>query len=155
MKTLIIYFSRTDTTRKVSEALAGKLKADIARITEPTNRNGAIGYIRSGKEASFRQLPKIDPIKADPTKYDLVIIGTPVWAFTMSSPIRSFLTPNTLRKVAFFCTMNGSGARRTFKDMQALAGEPIAKASFLTKDVHKGNYSIDEFIEAIKSENFL
>ncbi|MFO7710637.1 MAG: flavodoxin [Candidatus Woesearchaeota archaeon] len=149
MKTLIIYFSRTETTRKVAEALAKRLKADIERITEPKDREGALGYLRSGKEASLKQLPRINPIKSNPGQYDLVIIGTPVWAFTMASPIRSFLTPNTLKKVAFFCTMNGSGAKRTFKDMQALAGQPIAEASFLTKDVHKGNYSIDEFVKAI------
>ena len=42
-------------------------------------------------------------------------LGTPVWFWSLSSPVRSWLEANPLRgkRFAFFCTMGGSGARRS------------------------------------------
>ena len=51
-KTLVAYYSRTGTTKKVGEAIAKALKADIDEIIDLKKRSGAIGWVVSGKDAS-------------------------------------------------------------------------------------------------------
>lgn len=152
MKTLIVFYSRTGTTRKVAHEIQKALKADAEELIDK-NRSGPIGYMIAGKEATLEKLTDIKPIKKDPKKYNLIIIGTPVWAFNMCSAIRTYLTENKLKKVAFFCTMDGSGDDRTFRKMQELTQlKPKATLTLKTKDVHKKDFSkeIKEFVKKLK-----
>jgi flavodoxin len=155
MKTLIVYYSRTGVTKKVAETLKQKLNCDIEEIVDTKDRKGPIGYMLSGREAMKGTLAKIKPITKNPGDYELVIIGTPVWAFTMSSPIRTFLTEqkDKLKKVAFFVTMGGSGYEKTFKKMAEIIGQqPIATLDFKTADVmqDKTEEKINEFVSLLK-----
>lgn len=153
MKTLIVYFSRTGTTKKLAEDIKKSLKCDIEPITEDRNRKGVIGYLKSGREAGAEKTPLIHPPKKDLSKYDLVIIGTPIWVGKMSSPVRSFLKNNicNFKKVAFFCTMGGSKPDKTFAGMADVAGKkPLATIAVKTIDVKKGNYDLKEFINKLK-----
>lgn len=152
MKILVAYYSRTGTTKKVAESISKLLKCDCEEILDVKSRAGPIGYIKSGKEATLKKLALIKPTKKDPKKYDLVIIGTPVWAFTMSSPIRTYISGNKdfFKKLAFFCTMGGSGDTGTFKDMETLCNKkPIQIMSLKTKEVldKKHLSSVKEFVK--------
>ena len=112
-------------------------KSDIDEVISIKDRKGVLGYLLCAKEAQFRQLPEIG-YKKDPSSYDLVIIGTPVWTWTMSSPIRTYLTKNRgrFKKLAFFCTMGGSGSEAAFKHMEKICGiKPIATLALTTKEV--------------------
>jgi flavodoxin len=155
MKILVAYYSRTGTTKKVAEAFSKLLKCDSEQILDVKSRAGPLGYMKSGKEATLKKLALIKPTKKDPKKYDLVVIGTPVWAFTMSSPIRTYISGNKdlFKKVAFFCTMGGSGGKGTFKDMETLCDKsPIRTMSLKTKEVLDQKYlpSVKEFIKKMK-----
>ena len=79
-KTLCLYYSRTDTTRKAMERLAEILGADIACYTDGKNRSGALGYLG----CCFASLKKFIDVKiqgdVNPADYERVIIGMPVWA---------------------------------------------------------------------------
>jgi flavodoxin len=155
MKTLIIYYSRTGVTKKVAEILKQKLNCDIEEIISVKDRKGPIGYMLSGREAMKGMLAKIKPITKNPAEYDLIIVGTPVWAFTLSSPIRTFLTEqkDKLKKVAFLVTMGGSGQEKTFKHMAEIIGQqPIATLDLKTVDVVKGDIEekINEFIKKLQ-----
>lgn len=123
MKTLVVYFSRTGTTKKVAEKIASEIGADIEEIKEEKPRKGFLGYMRSGREATLKSKPKIDDPLKKPKEYDLVIIGTPVWSWGVSSPVRSYinLVKDDLKGVAFFCTMGGSGGKNAFKHMEDAA----------------------------------
>jgi flavodoxin len=43
MKTLVVYYSRTGTTRKVAEAIAGILRCDIEEVVDTKKRSGILG----------------------------------------------------------------------------------------------------------------
>ncbi len=140
MKALVVYYSRTGITGKVGEKIAKMLKADVDVIASIKCRKGVIGYLISGKEAMQKSLTDIEDYKIDPSKYDLVVIGGPVWGWTMSSPVRTYLTrikaKLAKKKLAFFCTQGGSGAETKFKHMEELIGKkPIAKLAFTTSEV--------------------
>ena len=156
MKTLIIYFSRTGVTKKVAEILKEKLGADIETIDCRANYKGIIGYLRAGREGMKRLTPEINPLKSQPADYDLVIVGTPVWGFTMSSPVRSFLGKykSRIKRAAFFRTQGGTGAEKIFKEMAEILGqEPAAELVLLTKEVISGQAGekIEKFINVCYS----
>ena len=143
-KALVVYYSRTGTTRKVAEAIAGLLRCDIEEIKDTRSRAGAWGFVRSGEEATLKALPEIVEPARDPGEYGLVIVGTPVWAWTMSSPVRTYLTRYAarFRAVAFFLTTGGTGIERTFGHMEALCRKkPEAALGLTMPQVVKGDPS--------------
>ena len=140
MRALVAFYSRTGTTKKVAEYMSKNLNCDIEEIIDTRNRSGALGYLSAGKDATFRQLTKLKEIKKDPKDYDLVIIGTPIWSWNISTPIRTYISQNSFEKVAFFCTMGGSGGERAFKEMGEMSKKPIAVVALTTKEATAGTY---------------
>ncbi|MEM3403624.1 MAG: hypothetical protein QXJ17_03660 [Nitrososphaeria archaeon] len=65
---------------------------------------------RSGRDAGSKKLTIIEKIKKHPRMYDVVVIGTPVWNNTMSTPIRTYILQyrEQFKKIAFFCTQECS-----------------------------------------------
>src|SRR5689334_11059434 len=142
-RTLIVFYSRTGTTRRVAEQLATTLDAHLLALEEARSRKGMFGYLRSAREALRSSLPPLSPLAHDPGSYDLVVLGTPVWAGHVSSPMRSFLRGNsaTLQRVAFFCTYGGRGADTAFLDMQHVLGRPpLATCALKAHEVRSGTH---------------
>ena len=155
-RTLVVYYSRTGTTRRLAEALAKALGADIEPIVDRTNRSGILGYLRSIAEALQRRHAPAEPAKIDPRSYDLVVVGTPVWAWSASSPVRSYLAANRERlpDVAFFCTMGARGGERAFEEMQAIAAKaPRAGCAVTAREVASEAYGeqMARFLEQLKT----
>lgn len=78
MKTLVAYYSRTGTTRRVGEAISELLKCDIENIVDKKSRAGVLGYLAAGRDATMKRLTEIESPKFDPATYDLVVVGTPI-----------------------------------------------------------------------------
>jgi len=152
MTVLVVYYSRTGNTRKIGQEIARQLKADIEEIISPRGRSGPLGFLWSGGEAALRLMTKIKPIKKDPAKYDLVVIGTPIWSFNMSSPVRTYLSKHKFKKVAFFLTHEGAPGK-TFKNMGVLVGKtPVATLAVVKKEIVGKAYSakVKEFVKKLK-----
>jgi menaquinone-dependent protoporphyrinogen IX oxidase len=139
---LVVYFSRTGTTRSVAAALSKILACDLEEIFESKSRLGFLGYWRSIFEARGQQGSQILPIRKNPSDYDLAIIGTPVWAWSLSSPVRAYLTQNAsrLKDVAFFCTMGSAGGTATFAQMSAIINK-TPRATFLHSQADSADLS--------------
>ncbi len=129
MRVLVVYYSRSGTTRKLAERIARSLGADLEELADRTDRHGILGYLRSGRDAWKQRLTQLAPLAVDPTAYDLVIVGSPVWNMSLSVPVRTFLADHgkQLRSVAFFCTMGDRGSTRVFRQMTELCRQaPVA-----------------------------
>jgi len=155
-KILVVYYSRTGHTRRVAEEIAATLRADLEEIVDPENRLGLLGYLRSGGQAFFGQEADIrEPLK-DPAGYDLVIVGTPVWNWSLSAPVRAYLTRRQQRfarpPVAFFLTEGGSGEQRVLGQMEELTGKaPLDVMAVREAEIANGRYhdKIRGFAEAL------
>jgi len=153
MNVLVVYYSRTGMTRKAGEAIADALReagcqsVEIEEIVEPKSRKGAVGFLGAGRDATLKRPAVIEPIKADVSSFDLVVIGTPVWAFTCATPVRTFCEKHgtEAHQVAFYCTMGGSGDRQTFQAVESLCGRPPVATLAL----------IDRHVKANRDEDFL
>ncbi|MBN1857503.1 MAG: hypothetical protein JW846_11195 [Dehalococcoidia bacterium] len=158
MKTLVVYYSRTGHTRKIADEISAALEADVEELKDDVNRGGPVGFVKSGREAKAGTLVNLTPLAYEPSTYDLVVVGTPVWARTMSSPVRTFLLNNDLgnAKVAWFCTVGASSQSFMTSCFEAMTGEsglsPVATAGFSAKDV-RSNHSqaIADFAAALKA----
>jgi len=154
-KTLVVFYSRTGTTKKVGEMIAQKLNADVEEIKDTVNRSGAKGYLISGRDSLKKGLTKLEPVKYNPASYDLVIIGTPIWAWSMSAPVRTYLTEqkdNLKNNSAFFCTMGGSGNEKAFSEMENIIGrKPKSTLALKTLEVVKNNFGekLESFIKEL------
>ena len=124
MKILTVYYSRSGNTEKVAQEIASNLNSDLERINDLKDRERTFnGWLIAGKDASQKSMTEIGYTK-NPDDYDLVIIGTPVWAWTMSPAIRAYLNENSFRKVAFFCTY-GATKGKTFNHMEQMSEKPL------------------------------
>ena len=138
-RTLIVYHSRTGHTKRVAQALARRLDADLDEIRIVQPLAGVAGYAMCAIEAIAGLAPALRPMHRNPAAYELVLVGTPVWFWSLASPVRSWLEAQPLKhRVAFFCTMGGSGAGRVFATMAELAGrEPVATLALLENELDR------------------
>ncbi|HVY64777.1 MAG TPA: flavodoxin [Gammaproteobacteria bacterium] len=154
-KTLVVYYSRTGHTRTVALEIAAHLDADVEEICEPgTERRGVFGYLRSAREALRGQLPRIVPIRVQPAAYDLVIVGTPVWASHMASPVRSYLHAHgrAIGRLAAFCTQGGSGGPKVLAEVAQLCGrETLATLVLNERDVTRERFvpQLEAFVSSL------
>lgn len=125
-KVLVVYYSRSGNTRRVAEAIAEACDADLAEIRERRSRRGIAGWWRSVFEAVGHRRPPIEPIAANPHHYELVVVGSPVWASRMASPVRTWLAANgrALGRLGLFVTEGGSGGESAIARMAALCAAP-------------------------------
>lgn len=157
MKTLIVYYSRTGTTRKIAQTLADKLNCDQEQIIDTVQREGAIGYLISGRDATTGRLTKLEDPQHDPSNYDLVIVGTPIWSWNVSVPVRTYLTDQAgkLKKAAFFCVMGGSGNERAFRTMSDICHcQPSATLALTAKEVIQEQFQdqLESFISKLPAD---
>ncbi len=90
MKSRIVYYSRTGTTRLLAEALAARTLGELAEITCTRYPTGFWGWLRAGRDSSRGWQPPIDYDRAS-DRPDCLIIGSPVWSGTLAAPVRSYL----------------------------------------------------------------
>ena len=152
MSILVAYYSRTNITKKLAEEISKKLNADIEEIKPKVNYNGKIGYMRGGKDAISEKIIDLEQIKYDPSNYDLVYLGVPVWAGKSATPMISYIKENEgkFNDVKFFVTAGSTGFESTFEQMEKFVGKAPQKTLALkTKEVKKDEYTakMESFLE--------
>lgn len=109
-KILIVFYSRTGKTAQAALDLASHLDADIEKIIDKKKRTGLFSIITNGRDAMQQKLTDITPMTKNPTGYDLVIIGSPIWAGNLPPAVRTYLTQcqALLGRYAFFITSDNT-----------------------------------------------
>ena len=152
---LCVYYSRTGNTEKLVREIAQELKCECVRLDDGVDRSGLAGWLRSGMQAMARQTPEVGDIKTvlPLSAYDLVVIGTPVWAGRCSAPVRSFLKKHGqhLRRVAYLIT-RGSDVRyeEVYEQMDLYVPSPHIHAVSIRPNAVGSAFWRDEFLAAIR-----
>ncbi len=156
MKSIILYYSRSRKTAAAAKALANEISANIVEIEDLKGRSGVLNYIGSSIEA-FREIKtRIKPEILDLGGYDLIYIGTPVWAGKPAPAIVTAIDKYNFqgKDVILFATLGGSGGKSTIKRMEekieARGGRIIT--SFSIRTTGKKMYEIREEIKGIVEE---
>jgi len=129
-KILIVYFSASGNTRFIAEEMAKSVGADLAELVPKKKMNiSGLGYLNWGvRQLVGKEERELEPLPYDLSEYDLIIVGTPVWTFTMTPPVRTFLKEYNFdgKDIALFCCHGGDYAH-TLDDMK----EAVQKGNVL------------------------
>ena len=139
-----MYYSHSGSTRAVGEMIAQQLGADVEEIVDLRQRRGVLHFMASGFRAVTGRTTVIREPRLDPRAYDLVIVGTPVYSGSVSSPVLSYLGHHRgiLPRVAFFLTGADPDNQQVFPKMMAAAGtEAIATLAVHTPTVAAGDHA--------------
>ena len=112
-KVLVLYYSQSDNTKAVAQEISTALGADLEEIVPVVPYNGTYDETiqRCIREREEEILPKIQPVLADVSAYDVVFIGYPIWFGTCALPMLTCLGEIDLsgKKVVPFCTFGSGG----------------------------------------------
>jgi hypothetical protein len=156
-RALVVYYSRTGITERAALSIKRALSSDIERVIDPTPRGGVGGYLRSVLDGTLGRLAPIEAPTRDPSQFDVVLVGTPVWNGSPSSPVRAYLERQreAFRNVAFFCTCSGRGADTALWEMSRTSRlAPIATLVLRDDEILGGDYrpSVDRFVREALGE---
>lgn len=152
-RTLVVFFSQGVSTERVAEDIAALLRADIERIVEQRPRKwGFFGFMAAGAASSFGRATPIQAPARDPAAYEAVVICTPVWAWHMAPPTRSWLRINRGKLPDSSAYVTVSGDTDPEKIVAAMAKEsgrqPVASTGFADRDFEPGNRAL--YLEKIR-----
>jgi len=131
-KILIVYYSLTGNTQFIAEALRDSVEADILElkpIKELTADKGT-RFMWGGIQSTMKKTPELMDFDINPLEYDLVILGTPVWAWNISPPMRSFLSKFDLtgKNVALWMCHAGDGIKAMIRFKEILKSANIVES---------------------------
>jgi len=89
MKICIIYHSESGNTRHVAQHLASACDAHLVEITDKTLCMKLIRFLVWCKKARDEEKTEIEPAAVDVSGYDVLIFGSPVWAFKPTPAIHT------------------------------------------------------------------
>ncbi|MCM8818058.1 MAG: flavodoxin domain-containing protein [Candidatus Omnitrophica bacterium] len=159
MKIIIIYFSLTGNTKKVAEKIYKILKTkgiEVSSFRLPSGEKKS--FLRQcfealvGKTYHIEKTPQIE-------NYNVVFIGSPVWAGKITPIVNSFLKEcNLSNKNVFLFTTYGSGfaksnAMKKFEEIvKEKGGNLIGKIEIQGKKVEQSEDKIKEELEKCLKE---
>ena len=120
---IVIYHSYSGHTKMIANLIKKKLNCDILEL-EPKYEFSS-DYDEVVKEYQNNEKDKsiveIKDINIDLDNYDEIIIGSPVWWYSVTPVIRCFLKENNLEgKVVVPFATNAGWLGRTFKEIEEL-----------------------------------
>jgi len=144
--------------------VAGKIQknldADVIRLVPKKEypKGNFKKYLWGGKSVTFGEKPKLEEYSFSIDDYDVIVIGTPIWAGTFTPPIKTFLADNIIsgKKVYLFtCSLGGVADKCIEKLNVILKDYPIIDSINFVEPLKNENDNIDEiikgFCEKIKS----
>jgi len=127
-KAIVVYYSYSGNTHKVSGLLKDELsgasyQTELLRLKPLDESSSFLGQCKRSflkKEASLG-----NNLTFDVSGYDLVALGTPVWAFGMAPAMRTYFNKCsglTGKKVVIFVTCgSGAGVGKCVKEMISIS----------------------------------
>ena len=149
MKSIIVYYSYSGNTRKAADILSRYLKTKgEAAVVElkPLDESG--NFFKQGNRAFRKVRAQLTEVNFDLSGYDLICLGTPVWAFSPAPAMNTYLDKCSGlqgKEVVLFCTTGGTGIDRCLNYMEGLLSQKGAK-SFKRFAIKQAKINDQEFI---------
>ena len=122
-KKLVVFYSYTGHTKYIAEMIKEKLNCDVLEIklVKPYSKDYDLVVEEYQNNERMKETPPIEEIGMDLKKYNKIIVGSPVWWYTITPPIRTFLKENDLSgKIVIPFATNAGWLGRTFKEIEEL-----------------------------------
>ncbi len=162
MRACIIYFSLTGNTHQLAQIISQELEhknfdVDLVRL-EPID--GARTFAGQGMTALQRKRVNIGDVNFDLSMYDIILFGSPVWAFSPAPALNTYLDKchglDGKKIVVFYTYGSGTGKGRAVKIVNEMLEHKKTKSmhSLLIaqrdlKNKQDVNNRVNEFLEGI------
>ena len=132
MKSVVIYYSYSGNTQKVADTLTGYLKLQgEVEIIELKGLDESDKFLVQAARAFRHKRSVIQLVNLELSRYDLICLGTPVWAFGPAPAINTYLDKCfgvEGKAVILFSTYgSGTGNKRCLDYMQDMLVKKGAK----------------------------
>lgn len=156
---LVIFHSRGGTSRRAARLLAAQQAWPTGEVVEERPRSGIGGTLACVIDSLLRRHPPVRYVGPDPGDFDLVVLVSPIWAWRLSGPMRSFASAHgrRLRSYAVLSTMGAGGAANAEAELRRLTGRsPVLCAAVLARHVEDGSCAttLEAFGDTLAGERF-
>jgi hypothetical protein len=110
MKTLILYYSLSGSTKRLAQKLAEKENCDAVEIKERKKRNGFTAFFGGCPAAMSHKTSDIIPLDIDFSMYGKFILLAPIWAGHPAPPMNNMLEMIPGGKDVDVILVSGGGA---------------------------------------------
>jgi flavodoxin len=154
-KVLVVFYSRTGTTRRLASAIAQAGGWDLEELYDTCDRSGVLGFVRSLFDAGFGTLTRLETVRHDPSSYDLVLVGTPIWNSSLSNPVLTYVMEHrhALPDLGIFTTHGGRGERGAIRQLLRVTGKlPFAELTMTNRQIDAGRFApeVHRFVDTIQ-----
>lgn len=129
-KVLVVYYSYSGHTQQAAQMVADACGgADMRRIEESLPRSKTSAYTAGCRDAMRGKASAIKPMEFNCDGYDLVFIGSPMWAWNQAPAVNGFIEQANLqgKNVVVFYTMDGKGEEKPLERFSATVRAKGAK----------------------------
>ena len=112
MKKAVVFYSLSGNTQAAAKEIAEGIGADLIelKLVKPFPTEKSKQLALGGMQAMFGMKPAIQELSKNIKEYDVLILGTPIWAGTIAAPVHSFLNKyQVLDKFVAVFTFSGGG----------------------------------------------
>ena len=157
MKTSIIYHSYSGITRVIAEKIQKACGGDLVEVRLKQDYSALTAYTIGCYRAMKEECDPIEPAAIDVSGSDLVVIGTPVWAFKATPAINAAVTVLNGcdgKKGVIFATC-GSSAKETLpilkKSIEAKGMTIVGQFVLTKREIGEGS-KVNALIDSVKKE---
>ncbi|WP_167816390.1 NAD(P)H-dependent oxidoreductase [Methanocorpusculum sp. GPch4] len=141
MKYVVIYFTRSGTSRKIAEKIAKKLSVEPIEVTDNMDWDGALGYMRAAKHAMKNGAVAIQ-IHGQIGEADEYVVVSPMWCGKITPAIRKLLDEVPKEKVHLIVSSGGMNLKERDGYMSVLD---------IMKSKHNEDQLIEEFVGSLSA----
>lgn len=112
MKKAVVFYSLSGNTQAAAKEIADGIGAYLIelKLVKPFPTEKSKQLALGGMQAMFGMKPAIQELSKNIKEYDVLILGTPIWAGTIAAPVHSFLNKyQVLDKIVAVFTFSGGG----------------------------------------------
>ncbi len=156
MKTSIIYYSYSGITRGIAEKIQKSCGGDLVEVKLKEKYSAITAYTLGCYRAMKEECDPIEPGTIDVSASDLIVIGTPVWAFKATPAINAAIAALKGcdgKKAVIFATC-GSSAKDTLpilKKALEAKGVNVVGQHILTRKEIGENQTIRILIDSVNA----
>ena len=158
MKAIVVYYSYTGNTAKIAKLIAERLGCESRELVPSKPYSSDYDKVVDDAQRQVKQdyKPEIEKLDVDLNDYDTIFLGSPVWWYTIASPVNSFLSEYNLadKTLVPFIT-NAGWLGHTIKDIEKKTTAQVANPINIVFDgsrLKTSEKEIDSWLEKLSEE---
>lgn len=129
---LIVYFSHSGNTHKLTEMIQAQTNAPLFRLT-PAKPYGDDLFERAQDELNSGIRPELDELPDQETldRYDTILLGFPIWWYDLPMPVWTFLESRDLTEktiIPYFTHNGSSGGAGSLGTIEKLCPDSVVRS---------------------------